>query len=216
MLEKNSIIITDIYSKEIFEAALKSIDLEIALETISKHDEIDFYKIILDKYNPDCLLSIERPGEAADGLMHSMTGECISGLVPSMDNLFKEAKRRGICTIGIGDGGNEIGMGKIRDYVVNNVPYGDIIAAAFATDYLILAGISNWGAHALVAALSILCGKKLLYSTETGVELLKTMVSIGAVNGVTKENTLTVDGLSLEDNIRILNELRAVVEGYLE
>ena len=212
MLGKNAIIITDIYSKKILETALESVDLKIALEIINKHDETNFYESILNKYKPDCLISIERPGETADGLMYSMTGERISSLVPSMDPLFKEAKNRGICTIGIGDGGNEIGMGKIKRYVVANVPYGDIIAASFAADYLILAGVSNWGAHALVAAMSILFNRDLLYSVETGERLLRAIVDAGAVNGITKQNTLTVDGLGLDENIKILSELKAVVE----
>jgi hypothetical protein len=215
MLGKSAIIITDIYSEKILETALELAGLETTLEIVDKYDKTDFYEIILDKYKPDCLISIERPGEAADGLMYSMTGECISGLVPSMDGLFKEAKKRGLCTIGIGDGGNEIGMGKIRRYVVDNVPYGDIIAASFATDYLILAGVSNWGAHALVAAMSILFNKDLLYSAETGEKLLKAIVNVGAVNGMTKQNTLTVDGWGLDENIKVFNGIRAVVEEYM-
>ena len=212
MLDKNAIIVTDMYSEKILKTALKSVDLKTVLEIINKHDETNFYETLLNKYKPDCLISIERPGETADGLMYSMTGERISSLVPSMDSLFEEAKNRGICTIGIGDGGNEIGMGKIKRYVVANVPYGDIIAASFAADYLILAGVSNWGAHALVAAVSILFNRDLLYSVETGEKLLRAIVDAGAVNGITKQNTLTVDGLGLEENIKILSELKAVVE----
>ncbi len=212
ILDKNAIIITDIYSKEIVETALELACSETVLEIISEHAGIDFYKTILDKYKPDCLISIERPGEAEDGLMYSMTGECISGLVPSMDSLFEEAKNRGLCTIGIGDGGNEIGMGKIKQYVIDNVPNGDIIAASFATDYLILSGVSNWGAHALVAAMSVLFNRDLLYSAEMGEKLLRTIVDVGAVNGMTKQNTLTVDKLGLDENMRVFNDMKAVVE----
>ncbi len=147
--------------------------------------------------------------------MYSMRGQAISDIAPDMDNLFKEAKIRGLSTIGIGDGGNEIGMGKIKDYVMKNIPKGNIIAAYFATDYLILAGVSNWGAHALVAAMSILLEKDLLYNIETGVELLKTMVDSGAVDGLSKKRMLTVDGLSLEYNIKILKNIKQVVEDYL-
>lgn len=177
--------------------------------------EGNFYGTILDKYRPDCLISIERPGEAEDGLMYSMTGECISSFVPSMDSLFREAKRRGLCTIGIGDGGNEIGMGKIRDYIVEHVPNGDIIAASFAADYLIVSGVSNWGAHALVAALSILTGRNLLYDVETGEKILRAIVDIGAVNGMTKQNALTVDGLGLEDNAKVVRALKDIIEKYI-
>ena len=211
ILGKNPVIITDKYSKKILKVALEVVDLEVDLEIVTKQDENNPYENLLNKYKPDCLVSIERPGEAMDGLMYSMTGECINSLVPSMDCLFKNAQKRGLCTIGIGDGGNEIGMGKIREYVVNNVPKGDIIAAAFATDYLIVAGVSNWGAHALVAALSILFKQDLLYSTETEERLLRAIVGIGAVDGMTKQNTLTVDGLGIKDNTKVLKNLRTVV-----
>ncbi|HZK56766.1 MAG TPA: DUF4392 domain-containing protein [Clostridia bacterium] len=215
MLGKNAIIITDIYSREILETALELACSETVLEIINEHEGTDFYKTILDKYKPDCLISIERPGKAEDGLMYSMTGECISGLVPSMDCLFEEAKKRGLCTIGIGDGGNEIGMGKIKQHVIENVPNGDIIAASFATDYLILSGVSNWGAHALVAAMSILFNKDLLYDVEMGEKLLRTIVDVGAVNGMTKQNTLTVDKLGLDENMRVFNDMKAVVKEYI-
>lgn len=215
MLGKNVVIVTDIYSKEILKTASNVIDLKITLEIFTKGDEINFSEIVLNKYKPDCLVSIERPGKASDGIMYSMTGQCISDIAPGMDSLFKEAKRRRLSTIGIGDGGNEIGMGKIKHYVMENIPNGNIIAASFATDYLILAGVSNWGAHALVAAMSILLRKDLLYNIETGVEVLKSIVNVGAVNGVTKENMLTIDGLSLEDNIKIFKAIRHVIEDYL-
>jgi hypothetical protein len=35
-----------------------------------------------------------------------------------MDYLFEEAKRRGILTIGIGDLGNELGMGYIKEAII--------------------------------------------------------------------------------------------------
>lgn len=215
ILGKNVVIVTDTYSEEILKASLKLIDIKTTLEIVNKCDEINCAEIILNKYKPDCLVSIERPGKAWDGIMYSMTAEAISDIAPDMDNLFKEAKIRGLSTIGIGDGGNEIGMGKIKDYIIKNIPNGNIIAAYFATDYLILAGVSNWGAHALVAAMSILLEKDLLYNIETGVELLKTMVNIGAVDGLSKKRMLTVDGLSLEYNIKILKNIKQVVEDYL-
>ena len=50
-------------------------------------------------------------------------------------------------TIGIGDGGNEIGMGKIpHETIVKNIPNGDLIHCRVPTDHLIVAGVSNWGA----------------------------------------------------------------------
>jgi hypothetical protein len=52
----------------------------------------------------------------------------------------------------------------------------------------------------------------LLHDTETEKRLLKSLAEAGAVDGCTKESTMTVDGLSLEDNLSVLELLREVVE----
>jgi len=61
-----------------------------------------------------------------------------------------------IVTIGIGDGGNELGMGKVHDKVVESVPFGKSIASSTSCDYLITCGVSNWGGFAVAAGLCIL------------------------------------------------------------
>lgn len=42
-----------------------------------------------------------------------------------VDFLFDEALARGIPVVDVGDGGNEIGMGKVAGHVKAHVPYGD-------------------------------------------------------------------------------------------
>jgi len=62
-----------------------------------------------------------------------------------------------ITTIGIGDGGNEIGMGKIPwDTIRRNIPNGGLIACRVPVDHLIVAGVSNWGAIFAMATLALL------------------------------------------------------------
>lgn len=70
--------------------------------------------------------------------------------------LFSAHTSEKITTIGIGDGGNEIGMGKVQPKVIEHIQNGRNIACAVATDYLVTAGVSNWGGSALVAALHVL------------------------------------------------------------
>lgn len=70
--------------------------------------------------------------------------------------LFSAYKSGKITTVGIGDGGNEIGMGKVHQRVIEHIQNGRIIASAVATDHLVTAGVSNWGGSALVAALHVL------------------------------------------------------------
>ena len=67
--------------------------------------------------------------------------------------LFTAKKHPEIVTIGIGDGGNEIGMGKVFERVVANVQFGSEIACSVASHYLITAGVSNWGGYALAKAI---------------------------------------------------------------
>lgn len=70
--------------------------------------------------------------------------------------IFSAHESGKISTIGIGDGGNEIGMGKVQKRVIDCIQNGRAIASTITTDHLITAGVSNWGGSALVAALSIL------------------------------------------------------------
>ena len=52
-----------------------------------------------------------------------------------------------ITAIGIGDGGNEIGMGKLPwELIRRNIPHSGLVACRVPTDHLIVCGVSNWGA----------------------------------------------------------------------
>src|SRR5579872_2223568 len=83
-------------------------------------------------------------------------------------------------TIGIGDGGNEIGMGKIpHETIIKNITNGDLIHCRVPTDYLIVAGVSNWGAYALAAGIFILRGVKPppdLFNPDSEREILELIV----------------------------------------
>jgi hypothetical protein len=61
---------------------------------------------------------------------------------------------------GIGDGGNEAGMGKVLAAVRAHVPRGALIACATPADALVAVGVSNWGAWAVIAAAeaAVRCG----------------------------------------------------------
>jgi D-glutamate cyclase len=131
----------------------------------------------------------------------NMRGQDITALTAPAHVLFEEGG--GLTTIGIGDGGNEIGMGKIPwDIIRRNIPRGDRIACRVRTDYLIVAGVSNWGAYALAAGLAVAGGSRLpvdLFDTGRERDLLRIMVEAGPlVDGTTAQQTGTVDGLDWE------------------
>ncbi|XP_033628201.1 D-glutamate cyclase, mitochondrial-like [Asterias rubens] len=102
----------------------------------------------------DHLLAIERVGRAEDGRYYTMKAIDISKLVGGVDWLFMAAAEMPLVhTTGIGDGGNELGMGKVKDIIHRDIPNGPTIACAIASGYLLTAGVSNWGGYALATAL---------------------------------------------------------------
>jgi hypothetical protein len=145
-----------------------------------------------------------------------MRGRDITDLMCPAHLLFEAAARKNVITIGIGDGGNEIGMGKIPwDIIRRNIPGGDKVACRVPTDHLIVAGISNWGAYGLAAGVMALLGAKPsddLFDVNREHELLQLMVDKGPlVDGVTGKQTATVDGLDFQRYGRILEQLRAII-----
>ncbi|WDV46877.1 DUF4392 domain-containing protein [Clostridiaceae bacterium M8S5] len=213
-LEKKVIIVTDKYSVDIVKKCCLEVEIRnrIDIEIIKETDIEANSLALLKQYQPSHIVAVERPGRAKDRCCYSMNGDDITHLVPNTDILFKYAKAMKIVTIAIGDGGNEIGMGKISNYIREHVAYGNLICSEFSSDYLIVAGVSNWGAHAIIAGLSIMCNKRLLHDIDTEKRLLYSMAECGAVDGVTKLKTPTVDGLSLEENISIIHELHFALE----
>lgn len=69
-----------------------------------------------------------------------MRGRDVSEFTAPLDRLFLQTRARKITTIGVGDGGNEVGMANLRDLVEKYVPNGSLIAASVSCDHLISAG----------------------------------------------------------------------------
>ena len=154
----------------------------------------------LDRLQPEAVISIERPGLGADQRYYNMRGEDITDRSAFFDAYLELAD---CTTIAIGDGGNEIGMGNIRDAIATL----DINASVTGCDELLVADVSNWGAYGIIALLSHWCGTDLLQDIRP-MEILAYLSSHGSVDGVTRENTLTEDGLEAEEGQRVIMELR--------
>jgi hypothetical protein len=110
-------------------------------------------------------------------------------------------------TIGVGDGGNEIGMGKVRARLSRLGSLMARIAAVVSTDHLVVAGVSNWGAYGITAELGRLAGCALLHTPETERRLIEACVKAGAVDGITRRPEATVDGLDLDVHASFLRLL---------
>lgn len=168
--------------------------------------DVDGY---LDTVRPTHLVSVERVGRARDGRYRDMRGEDITETVAPLDGLFLQAAHLGLTTIGIGDGGNEIGMGRVFGETLSGVENGPLIASIVPTDYCIAAGVSNWGAYGLTGALSVLVGRDLLPKAAAVGREIERMVRVGgAVDGVTLRHEPSVDGIPVEDSVRMLENIR--------
>lgn len=150
---------------------------------------------------------------------HSMRGRDITASTAPAQILFDHAAEwcPSMATIGIGDGGNEIGMGKIPwDVIRANIPNGGLVACRVPTDHLIVCGISNWGAYGLAAGIHHLRDVPImpeLFDVERERALLQVMINKGPlVDGVTGMPTLSVDRIPFDRYVQPLEEIKEVLK----
>lgn len=166
-------------------------------------DARDFQKL-LDKYHPVCLISIERCGRNVDDDYANMRGISIASQTACIDVMFEMAARHGILTIGVGDGGNEIGMGNLKDVISEKL---SLVPCDVTVDELIIATVSNWGAYALVSYLELLEHQHIMLSYEELEAYLNSLISKGCIDGVSKKPEPSVDGFSLAIEKEIISSL---------
>lgn len=212
---KRVIILTDNNCKEVVATCMKSMEVKGKLEVVPCVGEAKFYSELLHKYKPTHIVSIERPGRAVDNEYYNMSGIKLTKDVVDCDILFLMAKKLGIVTIAVGDGGNEIGMGNIENDIKKYVENGEKICAKSTCDYLIVAGTSNWGAYAIVSGLSLLSNKNIFHDYYTEIKMLERVISVGGVDGYTGKPSMTVDGIKLSYNIGQVVNFNSIVESYL-
>ena len=164
---------------------------------------------LLAEHRPTHMVAIERPGRARDGEYRSARGRSLTEWNGPLDELFLAAPARTV-TVGVGDGGNEIGMGAVRARVVRAGGLFPRIASVVKVKHLVVAGVSNWGAYGIVAELGRLTGRPLLHTGEEEQAMVQACVDAGAVDGLTFHPEATVDGLPLPAHIGMLELLRVL------
>ena len=169
-----------------------------------------FVQETIDNREPALLISIERCSPDADGIYRNMRGRDISPQTARIDKLFG----LGLPSVGIGDGGNEIGMGNLADVVAGADQLPDH-PAVVGCDQLVISSTSNWGGYGLVAALSLEVGRNLLPDVDTDADCIRFLVDSGAVSGVSGEHDYLVDEFTLEENAAVLTELHELVNSRL-
>jgi hypothetical protein len=160
-------------------------------------------------------LAIERCGRTADGTARNMRGEDISTDTTLLDDLFLAGPWG---TIAVGDGGNEIGMGALPPALIEaNVVQGEVIACVTPARHLIVAGVSHWGAYALLGGLAVTRAdwhEAMLACLDPALDqaILEATVRDGpAVDGVTRQQTMTIDSLDCAAHHLVLQAIRTLV-----
>jgi hypothetical protein len=169
----------------------------------------------------DAAVSIERLGRNRKQVYHSIFGipRQQSGVA---DDVFEALERSGMLTVGIGDGGNEIGFGSIfaaaRSVVPRGracgCPCGDGIVARTSARHLLVASVSNFGAYAVVAALSLLQGRpELAPEPRLVLAAMEAAVEAGGVDGGSMvPGRIADDGIPGASVGAVVTLMRAAVE----
>jgi len=179
-------------------------------------------KRLFELYSPGAVIVIEKGGMNESGVIYSCRGEKSTDTIAKADQLVIEARERKIFTLGIGDGGNEIGMGLIHERaeevlvhgIGKSVPGG--FAPSVPTDALLVAAVSNWGAYGIAAWLAVLLQNRDIFHDE-GVErhILESCARAGFIDGVTGYVEGSVDGIPMDVHLAVIRILGSIVNQAL-
>ncbi|KAG9394839.1 protein of unknown function (DUF4392) [Carpediemonas membranifera] len=163
----------------------------------------------------DAVLSVETPGQANDGTARSMRGQDITEWhTPPPDPIFRA---KGVTTVSVGDGGNELGFGQLLGMATSYIENGATIACATPSDTLILGAVSNWACYAIAMGLHAIHTRRLnakkgpdvpaSLAVKGQVAVLAAMLGAGAVDGVTGEAVESIDGMPWEEHAAFIEGL---------
>lgn len=214
-------IAVDLPCAEAVRAALAATGGDVALDVVGVDDRAAIDDLARDWRSARLshVLAIERCGRSVDGKPRNMRGVDVSRWTAPLDDLFTAGTW---VKIGVGDGGNEVGMGKLpAGLIAETVPNGETIACVTPCDHLVVAGVSNWGAYGLMAALAVLRADwrsaiaKFLTAERDLAVTRATVEQAGAVDGVTARREATVDGFGPEVHGPLIDELGRIAWGQV-
>lgn len=196
--------VTDVHSVDAVRAIASEGHDVIEFPIASHYESAQFANGLMQEHSPSALVAIERAGLVGDGTYRNFRGVDFTSCNAKIDHLFDQHPY----SVGIGDGGNEIGMGNLQDVIPtiehDYLPKNPCVTT---TTELIVASVSNWGGYGLVAALSLMKGENLLPSVDEGKQMVRDIVAVGAVEGMSGESKEWVDNRDLESDSACLKDL---------
>jgi len=190
------------------------------------------------KHKVDMLIGCDRVGPSADGCCYATSGIKLNEkrFVAPLHNLvhhFKHRENDRRKFIAIGDGGNELGMGKVEDKIHEYVKDGKKIGAVansngknLAADHLIAVSDSTWGMYALIAAAALVkahdssdlyeCRRLVgrVMPTEASERALFVRCFDAGNDGSVGKRELTDEGMRQERSLKCLHEILNVAKKY--
>ncbi len=170
---------------------------DVPVDSMVPNGSVEALVALWRQHGIDHVVSIERCGPAADGIPRNMRGQDLSPFMAPLDLLFTAGPWR---TIGIGDGGNELGMGSVpRALIAGHVKQGEAIGCVVPADCLVTAGVSHWGAYGLLAALALLrpdwaAAMRTGLDPDLDLAVVEALVRDGpAVDGVDSRQVVSID-----------------------
>jgi len=198
-------------------------ELEIPVVALRFNDVDEQERLARDV---DILVAIERLGGNAKGSLHGINANCRDAFRCNVDRLFRAHAEGGGASLAIGDGGNEIGFGKIAAELVSKLPElahvdetgsASGIFSTVETSVLVVANTSNLGAYGVVAALALLREDlSLCHAPEEEMALHQVGVGLGLTDGATGRRIAVCDGVPAEANAAYVLLLRNIVARALE
>jgi len=222
------VIVSQKNSRSVLENACAAAELtvcesvEIALETPHSVAIVDMpataERELADKVisqmlalKPAGMICIELPGKGADGKYYSVMGYELEGWPGPIDDLFELVGKQGGVTIGIGDAGNEAGMGFAKPELDAITPHGSLTGSVVSCSAPIIASVSEFGAYGLIAALQFESGKKLLQKRDLQEAVLRAAVLTGCVDGCTGKPRPALDMIDLEYVLSFIHVLEGIL-----
>jgi hypothetical protein len=201
------VFVTDIWSSEVIRA-LASPGRRVVEFPFTDHDSSTTdARQLIEEESPSLLIAVERAGLTGDRTYRNQRNIDISAYNAKLDYLVEQHPH----SVGIGDGGNEIGMGLVAEAIRARREM-TISPSVTKTSKLIVATCSNWGAYGLVAALSLLHRTRLLPAFDEIQRYIHLAVEAGAVDSASGLREPRVDGRALDEERTCIEELHELLK----
>ena len=215
-------IYTDPPAASPIEALVARYGIDVPTVHLGLHDTVQQDAIVADL---DIAMAVERHGGNPYGNLYGVTGLPRHAFRSNVDHLFKTMTASGKPTLGVGDGGNEVGFGKVYDTLCARMPEfnlkektecGGGIFTVIPAEVLVVGTSSNIGCYGVVAALALKRGElELCHTPEEEHAIVAYGVELGLADGGSGKRIAAVDGVSVDDNAVVVHLMQAIVHRAL-